>query len=121
MTGQGPSARYAHALALVANRFLVAMGGNDGKDTLSDTWALDTSDKPYKWQKIENAGNPPVARYVQISSPRTRCCSCPRFLYLSGWQCDIRKSKGRVATMWVENLRAVLTVLSSLVGRLPSL
>ena len=41
MQGPGPSARYAHTLALVANRFLVAMGGNDGKQTLSDAWALD--------------------------------------------------------------------------------
>jgi Galactose oxidase, central domain len=62
VTGPGPSARYAHTLALVANRFLVATGGNDGKQTLSDTWALDTSEKPYRWQKIEDAGDPPAAR-----------------------------------------------------------
>ena len=61
--GPGPSARYAHTLALVANRFLVAMGGNDGKQTLGDAWALDTSDKPYQWRKITDAGEPPVARY----------------------------------------------------------
>ena len=60
--GPGPSARYAHTLALVANRFLVAMGGNDGKQTLGDAWALDTSDKPYQWRKITDAGEPPVAR-----------------------------------------------------------
>ena len=60
--GPGPSARYAHTLALVANRFLVAMGGNDGKQTLGDAWALDTSDKPYQWRKITDAGDPPVAR-----------------------------------------------------------
>eukprot|EP01025_Chloroclados_australasicus_P064720 TRINITY_DN867_c2_g1_i10.p1 TRINITY_DN867_c2_g1~~TRINITY_DN867_c2_g1_i10.p1 ORF type:complete len:220 (-),score=39.89 TRINITY_DN867_c2_g1_i10:50-709(-) len=47
--GPGPSARYAHTLALVANRFLVALGGNDGKATLADSWALDTSEKPYQW------------------------------------------------------------------------
>lgn len=62
--GPGPSARYAHTLALVANRFLVAMGGNDGKQTLGDAWALDTSDKPYQWRKIEDAGDPPVARWA---------------------------------------------------------
>ena len=60
--GAGPSARYAHTLALVANRFLVAMGGNDGKATLSDAWALDTSDKPYQWRKITEAGDTPSAR-----------------------------------------------------------
>lgn len=60
--GPGPSARYAHTLALVANRFLVAMGGNDGKQTLGDAWALDTSDKPYQWRKITDAGETPAAR-----------------------------------------------------------
>ena len=60
--GPGPSARYAHTLALVANRFLVAMGGNDGKQTLSDAWALDTSDKPYQWRKITDAGETPSPR-----------------------------------------------------------
>ena len=60
--GPGPSARYAHTLALVANRFLVAMGGNDGKQTLSDAWALDTSDKPYQWRKITDAGETPTPR-----------------------------------------------------------
>ncbi len=60
--GPGPSARYAHILALVANRYLVAMGGNDGKQTLGDAWALDTSDKPYQWRKIQDAGEMPSAR-----------------------------------------------------------
>ena len=60
--GPGPSARYAHTLALVANRFLVAMGGNDGKQTLADAWALDTSDKPYQWRRITDAGDTPLAR-----------------------------------------------------------
>ena len=64
--GPGPSARYAHTLALVANRFLVAMGGNDGKQTLGDAWALDTSDKPYQWRKITDAGEPPVARCARV-------------------------------------------------------
>lgn len=69
--GPGPSARYAHTLALVANRFLVAMGGNDGKQTLGDAWALDTSDKPYQWRKITDAGEPPVARCA-VSAERSR-------------------------------------------------
>lgn len=63
VSGPGPCARYAHTLALVANRFLVAMGGNDGKQTLGDAWALDTSDKPYQWRKITDAGETPAARY----------------------------------------------------------
>ena len=61
--GPGPSARYAHTLALVANRFLVATGGNDGKQTLADAWALDTSDKPYQWRKIVDAGETPSPRF----------------------------------------------------------
>jgi hypothetical protein len=62
--GAGPSARYAHTLSLVANRFLVAMGGNDGKSTLGDAWALDTSEKPYQWRKITDAGEMPCPRWV---------------------------------------------------------
>ena len=56
VAGAGPSARYAHTLALVSNRFLVAVGGNDGKQTLADGWALDTSEKPYQWRKIGGGG-----------------------------------------------------------------
>lgn len=63
--GAGPSARYAHTLSLVANRFLVAMGGNDGKSTLGDAWALDTSEKPYQWRKITDAGEMPSPRSVR--------------------------------------------------------
>ena len=62
MAGAGPSARYAHVLAMVANRFLVASGGNDGKQTLADAWALDTSEKPYQWKRISDAGDAPSAR-----------------------------------------------------------
>eukprot|EP00889_Picochlorum_renovo_P008416 jgi/Picre1/35446/NNA_002908.t1 len=57
--GGGPTARYAHSLALVGNRFLVVSGGNDGKQTLGDSWALDTSEKPYqqrcKWKSLADA------------------------------------------------------------------
>lgn len=70
MAGTGPSARYAHTLALVANRFLVAMGGNDGKAILSDAWALDTSEKPYQWKKISDAGDMPSARMYATAAAR---------------------------------------------------
>lgn len=67
VNGQGPSARYAHTLALVANRFIVAMGGNDGRNTLSDAWSLDTSEKPYQWRKVSAHGSNPPARYAAVS------------------------------------------------------
>lgn len=67
--GAGPSARYAHTLSLVANRFLVAMGGNDGKSTLGDAWALDTSEKPYAWRKITDAGDMPCPRCGVFGRP----------------------------------------------------
>ncbi|GFH24722.1 serine/threonine-protein phosphatase [Haematococcus lacustris] len=38
------------------------MGGNDGKSTLGDAWALDTSEKPYQWRKIVDAGEMPSPR-----------------------------------------------------------
>lgn len=69
--GAGPSARYAHALSLVANRFLVAIGGNDGKQTLSDAWALDTSEKPYQWRKISDCGEDPPARMYATAAARS--------------------------------------------------
>jgi hypothetical protein len=47
----------------VANRFLVALGGNDGRVTLQDSWALDTSEKPYSWRKISDSGETPPPRY----------------------------------------------------------
>ena len=65
VSGAGPSARYAHTLSLVANRFLVAMGVDDGKSTLGDAWALDTSEKPYAWRKITDAGEMPSPRQGQ--------------------------------------------------------
>ncbi|KAL6748213.1 Metallo-dependent phosphatase-like protein [Haematococcus lacustris] len=68
--GAGPSARYAHTLSLVANRFLVAMGGNDGKSTLGDAWALDTSEKPYQWRKIVDAGEMPSPRMYATAAAR---------------------------------------------------
>ena len=69
--GAGPSARYAHTLALVANRFLVAAGGNDGKQTLGDAWALDTSDKPYAWRRVDGTGDAPVPRMYGAAAARS--------------------------------------------------
>ena len=70
--GPGPSARYAHVLAMVANRFLVNTGGNDGKQTMADAWALDTSEKPYQWKRITNAGDAPSARWPPGHAQETR-------------------------------------------------
>ena len=51
------------------------MGGNDGKQTLSDAWALDTSDKPYQWRKITDAGETPSPRSVQFLHIQTALMS----------------------------------------------
>ena len=82
VAGAGPSARYAHTLALVANRFLVAVGGNDGKQTLADSWALDTSEKPYQWRKIPESGDDPPPRCVGGVGgwAGRRATSCPTAL-----------------------------------------
>ena len=45
------------------------MGGNDGKSTLGDAWALDTSEKPYQWRKITDAGDMPCPRCALGSWP----------------------------------------------------
>jgi hypothetical protein len=33
-----------------------------GKRVLSDAWALDTAQKPYRWQKLNPEGDKPSAR-----------------------------------------------------------
>jgi hypothetical protein len=71
VAGPGPSARYAHTLALVANRFLVAVGGNDGRATLNDAWALDTSDKPYAWRRIDGGADAPCGRMYATAAARS--------------------------------------------------
>jgi hypothetical protein len=62
--GPGPGPRYGHVMALVGQRYLMAIGGNDGKRPLADVWALDTAAKPYEWRKLEPEGEgPPPCMY----------------------------------------------------------
>ncbi|AQK41774.1 Serine/threonine-protein phosphatase BSL1 [Zea mays] len=56
---QGPGPWYGHVMALVGQRFLLTIGGNDGKRPLADVWALDTAAKPYEWRKLEPEGEGP--------------------------------------------------------------
>ncbi|KAK3245263.1 Serine/threonine-protein phosphatase bsl2 [Cymbomonas tetramitiformis] len=67
---QGPGPRYAHVLALVAQRYLVALGGNDGRVSLEDVWSLDTASKPYVWQQIFPEGEKPSARMYSTAAAR---------------------------------------------------
>ncbi|KAF3780240.1 Serine/threonine-protein phosphatase [Nymphaea thermarum] len=61
--GAGPGPRYGHVMALVGQRFLLAIGGND------DVWALDTAAKPYEWRKLEPEGEgPPPCMYATASA-----------------------------------------------------
>lgn len=69
--GPGPGPRYGHAMDLVAQRYLVTVSGNDGKRVLSDTWALDTTQKPYAWQKLNPEGDRPSARMYATASARS--------------------------------------------------
>ncbi|XP_047179505.1 serine/threonine-protein phosphatase BSL3-like [Vigna umbellata] len=57
--GPGPGPRYGHVMALVGQRYLMVIGGNDGKRPLADVWALDTAAKPYEWRKLEPEGEGP--------------------------------------------------------------
>ncbi|XP_050221499.1 serine/threonine-protein phosphatase BSL3 [Mercurialis annua] len=67
--GPGPGSRYGHVMALVGQRYLMAIGGNDGKRPLSDVWALDTAAKPYEWRKLEPEGEgPPPCMYATASA-----------------------------------------------------
>ncbi|KAJ6848512.1 serine/threonine-protein phosphatase BSL1-like protein [Iris pallida] len=67
----GPGPRYGHAMDLVAQRYLVTVSGNDGKETLSDAWALDTAKKPYRWQKLNPQGDKPSPRMYATASARS--------------------------------------------------
>ncbi|VAH14235.1 unnamed protein product [Triticum turgidum subsp. durum] len=69
--GAGPGPRYGHCMDLVAQRYLVSVSGNDGKRVLSDAWALDTAQKPYKWQKLNPDGDRPSARMYGTASARS--------------------------------------------------
>eukprot|EP00250_Pteridium_aquilinum_P013389 c21313_g1_i2 orf=756-3668(+) len=67
--GPGPGPRYGHVMALVQQRFLVAVGGNDGNKYLSDAWSLDTATKPYEWRKLEPEGDTlPSCMYATASA-----------------------------------------------------
>ncbi|XP_073129097.1 serine/threonine-protein phosphatase BSL3-like isoform X2 [Henckelia pumila] len=67
--GPGPGPRYGHVMALVGQRYLMAIGGNDGKRALADVWALDTAAKPYEWRKLEPEGeSPPPCMYATTSA-----------------------------------------------------
>ncbi|MCO5550471.1 hypothetical protein L7F22_003958 [Adiantum nelumboides] len=67
--GRGPGPRYGHVMALVQQRFLVAVGGNDGNKYMSDAWCLDTATKPYVWKKLEPEGDTlPSCMYATASA-----------------------------------------------------
>ncbi|KAH9610816.1 hypothetical protein KSS87_006788, partial [Heliosperma pusillum] len=67
--GPGPGPRYGHVMALVGQRYLMCIGGNDGKRPLADVWALDTAAKPYEWRKLEPEGEgPPPCMYATASA-----------------------------------------------------
>ncbi|KAL4588222.1 hypothetical protein LXL04_001104 [Taraxacum kok-saghyz] len=69
--GEGPGPRYGHVIDLVAQRYLVAVSGNDGKKVLSDAWALDTAQKPYAWQRLNPEGDQPSGRMYATASARS--------------------------------------------------
>ncbi|KAF5180747.1 Serine/threonine-protein phosphatase BSL1 [Thalictrum thalictroides] len=69
--GPGPGPLYGHVMDLVAQRFLVTVSGNDGKRVLSDAWALDTAQKPYRWLKLNPEGDGPSSRMYATASARS--------------------------------------------------
>ncbi|KZV32378.1 hypothetical protein F511_03661 [Dorcoceras hygrometricum] len=69
--GEGPGPRYGHVMDLVAQRYLVAVSGNDGKRVLSDAWVFDTAQKPYSWQRLNPEGDRPSARMYATGSARS--------------------------------------------------
>jgi len=72
--GKGPGPRYAHTLALAAQRYLVCIGGNetvnDGSRLAEEVWALDTAVKPYRWLRVEASGPVPPPRMYAAAASR---------------------------------------------------
>ncbi|KAF8387947.1 hypothetical protein HHK36_026612 [Tetracentron sinense] len=69
--GEGPGPCYGHVMDLVAQRYLVIVSGYDGRRVMSDAWALDTAQKPYRWQKLNPEGDRPSARMYATASARS--------------------------------------------------
>ncbi|MBA0622644.1 hypothetical protein Godav_008170 [Gossypium davidsonii] len=82
--GPGPGPRYGHVMALVGQRYLMAIGGNDGKRPLADVWALDTAAKPYEWRKLEPEGEGPPPCMYTLSLYATASARSDGLLLLCG-------------------------------------
>ncbi|KAH7282378.1 hypothetical protein KP509_35G027800 [Ceratopteris richardii] len=67
--GLSPGPRYGHVMELIQQRYLIVVGGNNGKKYLSDTWSLDTATKPYEWRRLEPEGDTiPSCMYATASA-----------------------------------------------------
>ncbi|KAK4765152.1 hypothetical protein SAY86_026242 [Trapa natans] len=66
--GPGPDPRYGHVMALVGQRYLMAIGGNDAA-------------KPYEWRKLEPEGEGPPPCMYATASVRS-----DGLLLLCGWR-----------------------------------
>ncbi|KAL4183940.1 hypothetical protein AMTRI_Chr11g157580 [Amborella trichopoda] len=62
-------------MVLVFQRYDVAVSGNDGRRLLSDAWVLDTTQKPYQWQRLNPEGDRPFARMYATAQWVASCWS----------------------------------------------
>ncbi|PWA46857.1 hypothetical protein CTI12_AA279600 [Artemisia annua] len=72
----------------------------DGKKWLSDAWALDTTQKPYGWQKLNLEGDKPSGRIIlHIARMRLPVPACSNGMFLQCGGRDISDAYGLLMNM----------------------
>ena len=61
VVGEKPKERYGHTLTYTHPN-LILFGGNTDKQTVNDSWCLNTSKMPFQWTKLQINGKVPAAR-----------------------------------------------------------
>jgi Galactose oxidase, central domain len=61
VVGEKPRERYGHTLTYTHPN-LILFGGNTDRQTVNDSWCLNTSKPPFQWVKLQINGKIPAAR-----------------------------------------------------------
>lgn len=61
VVGEKPRERYGHTLTYTHPN-LILFGGNTDRQTVNDSWCLNTGKQPFQWIKLQINGKMPAAR-----------------------------------------------------------
>lgn len=67
VTGSTPGKRYGHTMTFCLP-YLTIFGGNNGADTLSDTWCLNIEKQPFMWEKVAMGSEIPPPRVYHAAA-----------------------------------------------------